>query len=249
MKVGVRLFARYREAAGRDHVELDLPEGGTVETAWEAVASRFPVLRQYRPFTLFALGTDYVQANHILRQGDEVCLFPPVSGGSDADLVEVTGKPLSEERLMAAVGHPGAGGLVLFSGVVREQTGGRRVKYLEYEAHAPMATAKMREIAVLVRQRWPGIRGVALVHRIGRLEIGEASVMIAVSSPHRAEAFDACRFAIDPQGDGARLEEGVRRRRWALGRTAGRLRPPTLTSLRSSPPPFAAPGCSRAAKL
>jgi len=197
MKVAVRLFARYREAAGRDHVELDLPEGGTVESAWEAVAIRFPVLQQYRPFTLFALGTDYVSSTHQLRPGDEVCLFPPVSGGAHADLIEVTDAPLSEERLMGAVGDAGAGGLVLFSGVVREQTGGRRVKYLEYEAHVPMATAKMREIAVSVRQRWPGIRGVALVHRIGRLEIGESSVMIAVSSPHRAEAFDACRFAID----------------------------------------------------
>ena len=197
MKVAVRFFARYREAAGRDHVELDLPEGGTVESAWEAVASRFPVLQPYRPFTLFALGTDYVSASHPLRAGDEVCLFPPVSGGSAADLVEVTRQPLSEARLMGAVGEPGAGGLVLFSGVVREETGGRRVKYLEYEAHEPMAAAKMREIAAAVRERWPGVRGVALMHRIGRLEIGESSVMIAVSSPHRAEAFDACRFAID----------------------------------------------------
>lgn len=197
MKVAVRFFARYREAAGRDHVELDLPEGGTVESAWEAVASRFPVLQPYRPFTLFALGTDYVSASHPLRPGDEICLFPPVSGGAHADLVEVTRQPLSEERLMGAVGEPGAGGLVLFSGVVREETGGRRVKYLEYEAHEPMALAKMREIAQALRGRWPGVRGVALMHRIGRLEIGESSVMIAVSSPHRAEAFDACRFAID----------------------------------------------------
>jgi len=197
MKVAVRFFARYREAAGRDHLELDLPEGGTVESAWEAVASRFPALQPYRPFTLFALGTDYVSASHPLRAGDEVCLFPPVSGGSAADLVEVTRQPLSEARLTGAVGEPGAGGLVLFSGVVREETGGRRVKYLEYEAHEPMAAAKMREIAAAVRERWPGVRGVALMHRIGRLEIGESSVMIAVSSPHRAEAFDACRFAID----------------------------------------------------
>jgi len=197
MKVAVRFFARYREAAGRDHVELDLPEGGTVESAWEAVASRFPVLRPYRPFTLFALGTDYVSASHPLSAGDEVCLFPPVSGGSEGDLIEVTSEPLSEERLMGSIGDPGAGGLVLFSGVVREETGRRRVKHLEYEAHAPMAAAKMREIASAVRERWPGVRGVALMHRIGRLEIGESSVMIAVSSPHRAEAFDACRFAID----------------------------------------------------
>jgi len=91
----------------------------------------------------------------------------------------------------------GAGALALFSGVVRDQTGGRRVKFLEYEAHGPMALAKMREIALAIRRRWPIISRIAVVHRIGRLEIGESSVMIAVSSPHRAEAFEACRFAID----------------------------------------------------
>ena len=96
-----------------------------------------------------------------------------------------------------AVEHPGAGALALFSGVVRDQTGGRRVKFLEYEAHGPMALSKMREIGAAIRSRWPAIARIALVHRIGRLEIGESSVMIAVSSPHRAVAFDACRFAID----------------------------------------------------
>ena len=96
-----------------------------------------------------------------------------------------------------AVEHPGAGGIALFSGVVRDQTGGRRVKFLEYEGHRPMALAKMREIGAAIRSRWPTITRIALVHRIGRLEIGESSVMIAVSSPHRAQAFEACRFAID----------------------------------------------------
>jgi molybdopterin synthase catalytic subunit len=95
------------------------------------------------------------------------------------------------------VEHPGAGALALFSGVVRDQTGGRRVKFLEYEAHGPMALAKMREIAEAIRRRWPTITRIALLHRIGRLEIGESSVMIGVSSPHRAQAFEACRFAID----------------------------------------------------
>src|SRR3989304_4008215 len=83
MKVAVRFFARYREAAGRDHVELDLPEGGTVESAWEAVVSRFPVLQPYRPFTLFALGTDYVPPTHPLHAGDELCFFPPGGGGAN----------------------------------------------------------------------------------------------------------------------------------------------------------------------
>jgi len=196
MKVQVRLFARYREAAGRDRVELDLPEGGTVEAAWEAVTSRFPSLSAYRPFTLFAVGNDYVGPERSLRPGEELCLFPPVSGGSD-DLVDLVATPLSEKALVAAVEDPGAGAVVLFSGVVRDQTGGRRVKFLEYEAHAPMAVAKMREIAVAARQRYPGIRRLALVHRVGRLEIGESSVLIAVSTAHRGEGFDACRFAID----------------------------------------------------
>lgn len=198
MKVDVRLFARYREAAGRDRVEIDLPEGGTVETAWEAVARRFPALGQYRPFTLFALREDYVSADHRLGEGDELCLFPPVSGGSAGeDWIEVTAEVLSERATAEAVAHPGAGAVALFSGIVRDQTGGRRVKFLEYEAHAPMALAKMREIAAAIRARWPGTLRVALVHRVGRLEIGESSVMIAVSSPHRREAFEACHFAID----------------------------------------------------
>ncbi|HKZ04998.1 MAG TPA: molybdenum cofactor biosynthesis protein MoaE [Methylomirabilota bacterium] len=201
MKVQVRLFARYREAAGRDRVEIDLPEGGTVETAWDAVTSRFPALSAYRPFTLFAVDQDYVPPDRALRPGDELCLFPPVSGGSAAvptpDLVELTESPLSEPAMMAAVEDGGAGAIVLFSGVVRDQTGGRGVKFLEYEAHGPMAVGKMREIAAAARARFPGIRKIAIAHRIGRLEIGESSVLIAVSTAHRGEAFEACRYAID----------------------------------------------------
>ena len=204
MKVQVRLFALYREAAGRDRVELELPEGATVEAAWAAVAERYPALLPYRPHTLFAVGQDYVAPEHPLRAGDEVCLFPPVSGGSDgADLYRMTEEPLSEAAVTAAVVHPEAGGVVVFSGVVRNETGSRRVKFLEYEAHAPMAEAKMREIGRMVHARWPGVKAVAMAHRVGRLEIGEASVIIAVSAAHRAEAFEACRFAID------RLKETV----------------------------------------
>jgi molybdopterin synthase catalytic subunit len=201
MRVQVHLFARYREAAGRDRIEVDLPEGGTVESAWEAVTARYPALLPYRPFTLFAVREDYVAPEHRLGEGDELCLFPPVSGGAPpadgGDWIEVTAEPLSERAVADAVADPAAGALALFSGVVRDQTGGRRVKFLEYEAHAAMALGKLREIARLVRQRWPGVRRVALVHRIGRLEVGESSVMIGVSSPHRREAFEACQFAID----------------------------------------------------
>jgi MoaE-MoaD fusion protein len=200
MKVQVRLFARYREAAGRDRIELELPDDGTAEAAWDAVSHRFPVLGPYRPFTLFAVHNDYVDPDHRLREGDELSLFPPVSGGGGsekADWIQVTTEPLSERAVMDAVSDPAAGAVVLFSGVVRDQTGGRSVKFLEYEAHTAMAESKMREIAATLRQRWPDVTRVAMIHRIGRLEIGESSVMIAVSSPHRRQAFEAGQFAID----------------------------------------------------
>jgi molybdopterin synthase catalytic subunit len=105
--------------------------------------------------------------------------------------------PLSADAVADVVGDPGAGGIAIFSGVVRDETGGRAVKFLEYEAHAPMAETKMTEIGAAIRRQWPGIRRVAILHRIGRLEIGESSVMIAVSAAHRGEAFAACQYAID----------------------------------------------------
>jgi MoaE-MoaD fusion protein len=212
VRVRVRLFARYREATGQERIDVDLPEDGTVESAWSAVVDRHPQLSAYRPYTLFAVGHDYVAAEHHLRPGDELCLFPPVSGGSGtprgaasgtpggatpADVFEVVEHPLSPDAIAASVDDPGAGGIVIFSGVVRNETGGRSVKFLEYEAYAPMAAAKMREIGAAVRARWPGVKRVAMLHRIGRLEIGEASVLIAISAAHRGEAFEACRFAID----------------------------------------------------
>jgi molybdopterin synthase catalytic subunit/molybdopterin converting factor small subunit len=208
VRVRVHLFARYREAAGRERVDLDVPEGGTVETAWSAIVERHPQLAQYRPFTLFAIGHDYVEADHLLKPDDELLLFPPVSGGSASrsrrrgepvieDVFAVLDRPLSPDDVAARVDDPGAGGVVIFSGVVRNQTDGRPVKFLEYEAHAPMAESKMREIGAAIRARWTGVRRVAILHRVGRLEIGESSVLIAVSAAHRGDAFEACRYAID----------------------------------------------------
>jgi molybdopterin synthase catalytic subunit len=112
-------------------------------------------------------------------------------------MYRVTDGPLSQEELVEAVASPEAGGVVIFSGVARNETHGRRVKFLEYEAHPPMAEAKMREIGETLSARWPGVKKVAMAHRVGRLEIGEASVIIAVSAAHRQEAFEACRYAID----------------------------------------------------
>ena len=117
-------------------------------------------------------------------------------------LFELTTAPLDARRLEAAVAHPGAGAICTFTGIVRDSSRGRSVTHLEYEAYAEMATAEMRKIAGEIAERWPQAR-VAMAHRTGRLEIGEASVVVAASCPHRAEAIDACRWGID------RLKESV----------------------------------------
>ena len=112
-------------------------------------------------------------------------------------MYRVTAEPISNAAVAEFVSVPEAGGIAVFVGVVRDNSGGRRVVALEYEAHGPMAEAKMKEIGEAVYRRWPDVKRVAMVHRVGRLGIGEASVVIAVSAAHRAEAFDACEFAID----------------------------------------------------
>ena len=111
-------------------------------------------------------------------------------------MFEIVEHVIDEEAVAQSVADPGAGGICTFSGVVRDNSKGKRVLYLEYEAYPEMAIKQMQQIAGEIEQKW-GIKRVAMVHRTGRLEIGEASVFIAVSSAHRAEAFEACRYAID----------------------------------------------------
>ena len=136
-----------------------------------------------------------------VAEGDELAFIPPVSGGSAA-VLEITEQPLDARRLEEAVAHPGAGAICTFTGVVRDNSGGRRVTHLEYEAYAGMAQKEMLAIADEIAHRWPEAR-VAMAHRTGRLSIGEASVVVSVSCPHRAEAISACRWGID------RLKESV----------------------------------------
>jgi molybdopterin synthase catalytic subunit len=138
---------------------------------------------------------EYAAATQVLRNGDEVALIPPVSGGAE-DSYEITESPLSSDGLIRAVTRNTSGAIASFTGVVREFARGRQVVLLEYDAYPEMAIAKMREIGAEIRERWP-VDGVAIAHRIGRLGIGEASVIIAVSAPHRREALEGCAYAIE----------------------------------------------------
>jgi MoaE-MoaD fusion protein len=200
--ITARLFARLREQAGTDCEQLDLA-GSTVADVYEALVRRHPGLEADRALVRPARNEEFARWEDPVADGDEVAFIPPVSGGATAvQLIEVTTEPLDVHRAEAAVAHPAAGAICSFTGVVRDNNRGEAVTHLEYEAYGGMAEREMRRIAEEVAERWPGTR-VAMVHRVGRLEIGEASVVISVSAPRRGDAFEACRHAIE------RLKESV----------------------------------------
>ena len=206
MHIKVQLYASLAEAAGTRQVELrDLPEPATADDIGVALFALFPTLGALRESVIYAVNEEFVQGDFPVQAGDDVALIPPVSGGAippvsggadDDGAFLVTEAPLSIEALHALVLRPGAGAVSHFVGVVRDNNLGRDVNYLEYDAYPAMATKKMREIGDEVRERWP-INAIAMHHRVGRMEIGEASVAIAVSSPHRADGIAACHYAID----------------------------------------------------
>jgi molybdopterin synthase catalytic subunit len=202
--VRARLFARLREQAGTDTENVELPAGSTVADVYEAIQKLHPGLQADQSAVRVALNQEFTDWDSKVADGDEVAFIPPVSGGGHGAgvLFELTARPLDARRMEAAVAHKGAGAICTFTGVVRESSRGRSVTHLEYEAYTEMATAQMKKIAGEIEEKWPEAR-VAMAHRTGRLEIGEPSVVVSVSSPHRAEAIAACKWGID------RLKETV----------------------------------------
>jgi molybdopterin synthase catalytic subunit len=193
--VNVRLFASLREMIGERDITMDLPDGATVGQLRDQLADRYPIVRAFLPTLVCAVGEEYVPVEHVLREGDFVAVIPPVSGGS-RPLFVVTADPLDPAALAESVRRDDAGAIALFYGIVRNENLGRRVQYLEYDAYPEMAIKKMKEVAAEVRAKFP-IAEVGAMHRTGRLEIGETSLLVAVSSGHRKEAFEACHYAVD----------------------------------------------------
>ncbi|MGB2874983.1 MAG: molybdenum cofactor biosynthesis protein MoaE [Gaiellaceae bacterium] len=185
MPVTVRLFAGLRERAGFSRRELEGVD--RVEDVWRALG-----LGEEPKGLLYAVNREYAEPEQELRDGDEVALIPPVSGGA----FRVTEEPLSLDAVVAEVADERAGGIATFAGTVRRQSRGREVTHLEYEAYAEMAEEVMVKLAAELQARHD-LCAVAIHHRVGRVEIGEASVVIAVSAPHRQPALAACREAID----------------------------------------------------
>ena len=198
MRVRLRYFAILREALGRSEETREVADETTAGELFDLIATEVPRLSGLKRSVMLMVNQDYVSANHPLRDGDELALIPPVSGGCDAAprRFRVTTDPLDAREVEALVSDATSGAIVTFTGTVRDNARGKEVTALHYEAYPPAAEKMLERIVEEIRERW-GIERVAIVHRYGLLQVGEASVVIAVSSAHRDEAFAACRYAIE----------------------------------------------------
>jgi MoaE-MoaD fusion protein len=199
MRVRVLFFGQLKEIVGTAEEDAELSEGARVEDLFERYARRFPKLAEFRNAIAASVNQEYAEWRAPLVDGNEVGFLPPVSGGQQTvndDVFRLVHDVIQASELLENLKAPEDGAVVVFDGFVRNNFKGRRTLYLEYEAYEPMALAKMREIGAQIRTKFQ-IHRVAIIHRLGRLEIGETSVWIAVSSAHRSAAFDACRYAID----------------------------------------------------
>jgi molybdopterin converting factor subunit 1 len=208
VRVRLLLFGAAREAAGgaQSHA-LEVAAPATAASVFEAALARFPSLRRFGRSLLVAVNEEYAAPDAAVRENDEVAIFPPVSGGAGdensaaespagaRDFFELTTEPIDVGEVARRVVPPECGATVTLDGYVREWTRGRRTLYLVYEAYAPMALKELGRLCRELRERFD-VAHVGVVHRTGRLEIGETSVVISVSAPHRRAAFEACEWAI-----------------------------------------------------
>ncbi len=211
MRVQVISFGVLKDWLGRSATVVELPEGATVAALLEQLRATAPENAPVHLLRGIAVGVnaEYAQAGQILHDGDKVGLLPPVSGGASrtANLLDESGgeagvvvaltrEPIDAEKIVAEAKRAEDGAVVVFDGIVRNHSRGRRTLHLDYEAYEEMALRQMREIGRQARERF-GVRQVTMVHRLGRLEIGETSVLVVAASAHRSAAFEACRWLID----------------------------------------------------
>ncbi|MFZ0640953.1 MAG: molybdenum cofactor biosynthesis protein MoaE [Candidatus Acidiferrales bacterium] len=199
MVLRVLFFGQLRDIVGAAEQSFDAADGARLEDLYSSYTQKFPRLAQFRESVAAAINQEYCPWNRQLRSGDEVAFLPPVSGGASQsfeDIIEIVRATIRTEQIVASLKAPADGAVAVFEGIVRNHSRGKSTLYLEYEAYESMALAKMREIGAHMRKAF-AIDRLAMAHRLGRIEIGETSVLIAVSSAHRAAAFDACRYGID----------------------------------------------------
>lgn len=202
MRVRVLFFGMLKDLMGLRTDWLELPAGATVADVL-ARYSQVPRLAEFLPSVAISVNREYARPSVLLQDEDEVALLPPVSGGSQEAPSPAVGartrlvsERIDPQPVLAAIRQPSDGAVVVFDGVVRDHSRGRRTRFLDYEAYEPMAARELEKLADEALARF-AVRDVAIVHRIGHMEIGETSVLIAVAAAHRGAAFDACRWIID----------------------------------------------------
>lgn len=203
MRVRVLFFGRLKDIVGKSEEDAEVSEGARVEDLFARYGRNFPELARFRPSVMVSVNQEFAEWRAPLSSGDEVAFLPPVSGGAapagspiTENLCALVRKPIDTPEIVAKLKAPPDGAVVVFEGIVRNHSGNRATAYLEYEAYEPMAVVKMREIGAQMLEKF-SIRRFAIIHRLGRLEIGETSVLIVASAAHRGAAFDACRYGID----------------------------------------------------
>ena len=209
IKVRVLFFGAARDAVGHEQIEVELESPINADGARAKLLSDYPSLQRFGKSLLFAVNQQYAQSDREISAGDELAVFPPVSGGSDGsasnedagkmpalpDFFELTTEPIDVGAVARRVVLPQCGATVTLDGYAREWTKGRRTLYLVYEAYEPMALSEMKRLGAQAHEKFE-IAHIGIVHRTGRLDIGETSVVISVSAPHRRAAFEACEWAI-----------------------------------------------------
>ncbi|MGO8792631.1 MAG: molybdenum cofactor biosynthesis protein [Terriglobia bacterium] len=196
MKVSVLFFGITHDLTGCAQEQVELPEGEDLAGLRRRYEARFPRLRPMSGVLLFAVNQEIAKDSTLLHEGDEVAFMPPVSGGAGADFFRITRDPIRVSDLAKQLRAPEDGAVVVFEGIVRNHSRGRSTRYLEYEAYEPLAIRKMEELGAEAKRKF-AIDVIGMIHRLGRLEIGETSVAIIVTAEHRRAAFEACQYAID----------------------------------------------------
>ena len=202
MRVKVLLFGQLKDIVGQSEESLELQPGAKLAMIVSHYAERYPKFQGLTKSIACSINAEYAQGTAILKEGDEVGLLPPVSGGTSgiaelrSEHCAIVREPINSREVKVKLENPEDGAAVLFDGIVRNNTRGRRTLYLDYEAYESMALSEMEKLAQAALERFK-VRNVCLIHRLGRLQIGETSVLIGVASAHRAAAFDACHWLID----------------------------------------------------
>ena len=193
MRVRVLFFGMLKDIVGQSEDLVEIAAGATLADIFAAYSKRFETLRQTRSSILFARNREFAKPDTVLADNDEIAFLPPVSGGSavgPGHIFSITRAVIDSRQVVAALQQPSDGAVVVFDGIVRNNTKGRATKYLEYECYEEMARPLMERIGHEIASNF-AIGRIGMVHRLGRLEIGEASVVVVATAPHRKPAFDA----------------------------------------------------------